>query len=128
MVAKDVIGGNLNSYEVAIAVPRMDGEKLSASNIVLADMIEHVPTKSIGMGQFVIGTSKVRPRVDDIFKRDEKMGIYFKIYNFGHGWRKPHTGRRSLLRGHQERHQREDFRDYRGCCQDSGRLRQPGNS
>jgi len=42
-----------------------------------------VPTKSIGMGQFVIGTSKVRPRVDDIFKRDEKMGIYFKIYNFG---------------------------------------------
>jgi len=83
VVAKDVIGGNLNSYEVALVVPRMDGEKLSASNIVLADLIEHVATKSIGMGQFVIGTSKVRPRVDDIFKREEKMGIYFKIYNFG---------------------------------------------
>jgi len=83
VVAKDVVGGNLNSYEVALVVPRMDGEKLTASNIVLADLIEHVPTKSIGMGQFVIGTSKVRPRVDDIFKRDEKMGIYFKIYNFG---------------------------------------------
>jgi GWxTD domain-containing protein len=83
VVAKDVVGGNLNSYEVALVVPRMDGEKLTASNIVLADLIEHVPTKSIGMGQFVIGTSKVRPRVDDIFKREEKMGIYFKIYNFG---------------------------------------------
>src|SRR5450759_220328 len=83
VVAKDVVGGNLNSYEVALVVPRMDGDKLMASNIVLADLIEHVPTKSIGMGQFVIGTSKVRPRVDDIFKRDEKMGIYFKIYNFG---------------------------------------------
>ena len=83
VVAKDVVGGNLNSYEVAIVVPRMDGEKLTASNIVLADLIEHVATKSIGMGQFVIGTSKVRPRVDDVFKRDEKMGIYFKIYNFG---------------------------------------------
>src|SRR5437763_923648 len=83
VVAKDVVGGNLNTYEVAITVPRMDSEKLSASNIVLADLIEHVPTKSIGMGQFVIGTSKVRPRVDDIFKREEKMGIYFKIYNFG---------------------------------------------
>jgi len=35
------------------------------------------------MGQFVIGMSKVRPRVDEVFKRDEKMGIYFKIYNFG---------------------------------------------
>ncbi len=83
VVAKDVIGGNLSSYEVALVVPRMDNEKLTASNIVLADLIEHVPTKSIGMGQFVIGTSKVRPRVDDIFKREEKMGIYFKIYNFG---------------------------------------------
>src|SRR5205814_3116932 len=83
VVAKDVSGGNLSSYEVALVGPRMDSEKLTGSNIVLADLIEHVPTKSIGMGQFVIGTSKVRPRVDDIFKRDEKMGIYFKIYNFG---------------------------------------------
>ncbi|MBS1858209.1 MAG: GWxTD domain-containing protein [Acidobacteria bacterium] len=83
VVAKDVVGGNLNSYEVAINVPRMDSERLFASNIVLADMIEHVPTRSIGMGQFVIGTTKVRPRIDDIFKRSEKMGIYFKIYNFG---------------------------------------------
>ncbi|HTP36508.1 MAG TPA: GWxTD domain-containing protein [Candidatus Acidoferrales bacterium] len=83
VVAKDVVGGNLATYEVALNVPRMDAEKLTASNIVLADMIEHVPTKSIGMGQFVIGTSKVRPRVDDVFKREEKMGIYFKIYNFG---------------------------------------------
>ena len=32
---------------------------------------------------FVIGSNKVRPRVDDIFKRDEKLGIYMKVYNFG---------------------------------------------
>jgi GWxTD domain-containing protein len=83
VVAKDAVGGNLATYEIAINVPRLDGEKLSASNIVLADLIEHVPTRSIGTGQFVIGTSKVRPRVDDVFNRDEKMGIYFKIYNFG---------------------------------------------
>jgi GWxTD domain-containing protein len=83
MSAKDVVGGNLFTQEVALVVPRIDAEKLSASTIVLADMIEKVPTKSIGTGQFVIGTSKVRPRVDEIFKRDEKMGIYLKIYNFG---------------------------------------------
>jgi len=83
MSAKDVTGGNLFTQEVALLVPRMDSEKLSTSTIVLADMIEKVPTKSIGVGQFVIGTSKVRPRVDEVFKRDEKMGIYLKIYNFG---------------------------------------------
>jgi hypothetical protein len=83
VVAKDVVGGNIANYETAITVPRMDSEKLMASNIVLADLIEPVPTRSIGMGQFVIGTAKVRPRMDDVFKREEKMGIYFKIYNFG---------------------------------------------
>jgi hypothetical protein len=41
-----------------------------------------VDTKSIGAGQFVIGTTKVRPRVDETFKRDEKMGIYVQLYNF----------------------------------------------
>src|ERR1051326_3638194 len=83
MSAKDVTGGNLFTQEGALVVPRMDSEKLSTSTIVLADKIEKVATKEIGMGQFVIGTSKVRPRVDDIFKRDEKMGIYLKVYNFG---------------------------------------------
>ena len=83
VVAKDVVGGNLNNYEVALTVPRLDPDKLTSSTLILADMIEKVPTRSIGTGQFVIGSSKVRPRVDDTFKRDEKMGIYLKLYNFG---------------------------------------------
>jgi hypothetical protein len=49
---------------------------------VLADVIEKVPTRSIGAGQFVIGTSKVRPRMGDKFKRTEKMGIYMQLFNF----------------------------------------------
>ena len=51
--------------------------------MILADLIEKVPTRSIGTGQFVIGDSKVRPRINNSFRRDEKMGIYFQIYNFG---------------------------------------------
>lgn len=82
VVAKDVVGGNMNNYEVALNVPRMEEEQLYASNIVLADLIEKVPTKSIGSGQFVIGTSKVRPRMGEQFARAEKMGIYMKLYNF----------------------------------------------
>jgi GWxTD domain-containing protein len=82
VVAKDVIGGNMNNYEVALHVPRMDTEKLAQSSLILADIIEKVPTKSIGAGQFVIGDSKVRPRLNETFKRDEKMGIYVQFYNF----------------------------------------------
>ena len=82
VVAKDVVGGNMNNYEMAITVPRFEDERLGASSLILADMIEKVPTKSIGAGQFVIGTSKVRPRMNDAFTQNEKMGIYQALYNF----------------------------------------------
>jgi len=51
--------------------------------LILADLIEKVPTKSIGTGQFVIGDTKVRPRLNDTFERTEKLGIYTQFYNFG---------------------------------------------
>jgi GWxTD domain-containing protein len=83
VVSKDLTAGNMNNYEVAITVPRLDPDKASFSTVMLADIIEKVPMKSIGAGQFIIGDSKVRPRMDEVFKHDEKMGIYFKIYNLG---------------------------------------------
>lgn len=42
-----------------------------------------VPTRSIGTGPFVIASTKVRPRLNDSFRRDEKLGIYLQLYNFG---------------------------------------------
>jgi GWxTD domain-containing protein len=81
VVAKDVVAGNMNNYEVAIHVPRLDPDKIGQSTLILADQLEKVPARSIGTGQFVIGGSKVRPRVGEVFKRDEKMGIYLKLFN-----------------------------------------------
>jgi GWxTD domain-containing protein len=83
IVAKDVTGGNMCNYEMALNVPRLEDDKLMASSLVLADVLEKVPTREIGTGQFVIGTSKVRPRVGESFQRGEKMGIYMKVYNLG---------------------------------------------
>lgn len=82
VVAKDIVGNTMTNYEQALNVPRYDDEKLGSSSLILADIIEKVPTKSIGTGQFVIGTSKVRPRLNESFQRDEKMGIYVQLYNF----------------------------------------------
>jgi GWxTD domain-containing protein len=82
IVAKDVVGGNLNNYEVALDVPRFEEERLASSSLILADVIEKLPTKSIGGSMFAIGDTKVRPRVGDRFKQDERMGIYFQVYNF----------------------------------------------
>jgi len=82
VVAKDIVGGNTNNYEMALNVPHYSEEKLAASSLILADVIEKVPTRSIGSGQFVIGDTKVRPRMSDIFDRNEKLGIYAQFYNF----------------------------------------------
>jgi GWxTD domain-containing protein len=82
IVCKDITGGNMTTYPMALNVPHFDDEKLASSSLILADLIETVSTHSIGAGQFVIGDTKVRPRLTDIFDRGEKLGIYTQFYNF----------------------------------------------
>jgi hypothetical protein len=64
-----------------LQVPRYEDEKLEASSLILADQIEHVPAKQIGAGQFVLGSSKVRPRLEGDFTNQDKLGIYMQVYN-----------------------------------------------
>jgi GWxTD domain-containing protein len=82
VVAKDIVSGNMVSYETALNVPHYEDDRLAASSVIIADTIEKVPTRSIGTGQFVIGDSKVRPRMNETFQRSEKLGIYAQFYNF----------------------------------------------
>jgi hypothetical protein len=83
LVVKDVIGETVGTARIALDVPKFDDETLSYSSVILADKIERVPTRSLGAGQFVMGASKVRPRVGEEFKSGERMGIYVEFYNLG---------------------------------------------
>jgi GWxTD domain-containing protein len=83
IAAKDVVGGTLNNTERALNVPHYGEGQLGSISVILADQMERVPANSIGAGNFVIRSSKVRPRVSESFRRDEKMGIYAEFYNFG---------------------------------------------
>jgi hypothetical protein len=82
IAAKDLVGGNTGTYEMVLDVPHIEDDVLGSSTLILADQLEKVPTKSIGTGMFVIGSSKVRPRLGETFSRKEKMGIYMQLYNF----------------------------------------------
>ena len=82
VVCKDIVGGNMTTYPMALDVPHFDEEKLAQSTLILADLIEKVPTTSVGSGPFVVGDTKVRPRISDTFNRSEKLGIYAQFYNF----------------------------------------------
>ena len=83
IVAKDTVGNTMNTYELALNVPHYEEDQLASSSVILADQLERVPTNSIGTGQFVIRSSKVRPRIANVFKQDETMGIYTEFYNLG---------------------------------------------
>jgi GWxTD domain-containing protein len=96
LVIKDVDSGNVGAINTRLAVPRYEDEKLEASTLILADQIEHVPAKQIGTGQFVLGSSKVRPRLDADFTTADKLGIYVQIYNLK-GDEKTHKSNASFV-------------------------------
>jgi GWxTD domain-containing protein len=83
LVIKDVQSGNVGVVNTRLAVPRFEDEKLETSSLILADgnKLEHVPSKQIGTGQFVLGSTKVVPRLEGDFTTSEKLGIYMQIYN-----------------------------------------------
>ena len=81
IVLKDTHSGNTGVVSTSLKVPRFDTEKLDASTLILADNIEKVPARQIGIGPFVLGDVKVRPALNQEFTAEQKMGIYFQVYN-----------------------------------------------
>ncbi len=81
VVIKDVNSGNVGVLNTRLAVSSIPDDKLDASSLILADQIEPVATKDVGTGQFVIGSTKVRPKLDAEFRADQVLGIYLQLYN-----------------------------------------------
>jgi GWxTD domain-containing protein len=85
LVIKDVNSGNVGVVNTALRVTRFEEDKLDASSLILADQIEKVAAQQIGLGQFVIGDSKVRPKLNGDFTTSEKLGLYLQVYNIKQG-------------------------------------------
>jgi GWxTD domain-containing protein len=81
IVIKDVNSGNVGVVNTRLAVPRFEDERLSSSSLILADQIQRVSSKDIGLGQFVLGDVKVRPKLDGAFTSSEEMGVFLQVYN-----------------------------------------------
>ncbi len=88
---KDVNGDRKGLWSRGIVVPEYSDDKLSTSSLIVADQMEPVPTKDVSTGSFVIGVTKVRPRVAPadgkpaLFKRsrDQKVNFWMQVYNLG---------------------------------------------
>ena len=83
LVLKDDLNGHMGSMDLRVPVPQYGDDKLSNSSLILADLIQPLPTTQVGSGPFVIGGTKVRPSVTNTFTRDQTLGIYMQVYNLG---------------------------------------------
>jgi GWxTD domain-containing protein len=89
IVVKDVNGDRVGTWSKGVMVPEYNDDRLSASSLIVADQMEPVAAKNVGTGNFVIGTTKVRPRVPPsdgkpvVFKRNQKLNFWMQVYNLG---------------------------------------------
>jgi GWxTD domain-containing protein len=81
LVIKDVNSGNVGVVNTRLAVSPIPDDKLEASSLILADQMEPVSSKDVGVGQFVLGSTKVRPKLDSEFHADQQLDVYMQFYN-----------------------------------------------
>jgi GWxTD domain-containing protein len=87
VVVKDVNGDRMGTLSRGIVVPTFEDDRLANSSLIVADEVQPVPTNSVGAGMFVIGQTKVRPRVSAadgkpaVFKRGQKVNFWMQVYN-----------------------------------------------
>jgi GWxTD domain-containing protein len=87
IVVKDVNGDRVGTWSKGVVVPDFGDERLGNSSLIVADQMEPVAVQNVGTGNFVIGTTKVRPRVQPadgkpiVFKRNQKVNFWMQVYN-----------------------------------------------
>jgi GWxTD domain-containing protein len=87
IVVKDVNGDRVGTWSKGVVVPDFAEDKLASSTLILASTMDPVPSKNVGTGNFVIGTTKVVPRVASadgkpvVFKRSQKVNFWMQVYN-----------------------------------------------
>ena len=90
IVIKDVNApDHIGTWRRSVNVPKYDDDHLAASSLILADQMERVPSRDIGSGNFVIGDTKIRPRVPSAiaapvtFHRGQSLNFWMQVYNLG---------------------------------------------
>ncbi len=90
IVIKDVNNpDHIGTWRRSVNVPKYDDDHLAASSLILADQMERVPSREIGAGNFVIGDTKIRPRVPTgiaapvTFHRGQNLNFWMQVYNLG---------------------------------------------
>jgi GWxTD domain-containing protein len=80
---------HIGIYGQSLDVPEFQDEKLGASSLILADVMNIVSSQQIGNGNFIISNMYVRPRVAEnartpvSIKRSQDLNFWLQFYNLG---------------------------------------------
>jgi len=89
----DLIIKDVNGTKAGYAGQRMDvpdfsaADKLTSSSLILADVLEPASRTQVGSGAFVLGPTRVRPRVGSsdgkpaTFKANEQVNLWMQVYH-----------------------------------------------
>ncbi len=90
IVIKDVNNpDHIGTWTRSVNVPKYDDDHLASSSLILAGTMERVPSRDIGSGNFVIGDTKLIPRVPPgiampvTFHRAQSLNFWMQVYNLG---------------------------------------------
>jgi GWxTD domain-containing protein len=82
---------HVGTWRRSVEVPEFDDDRLASSSLILASEMQRVPSKDVGAGSFVIGNTKVIPRVPPTasasvtFHRGQNLNFWMQVYNLGIG-------------------------------------------
>jgi GWxTD domain-containing protein len=81
LVVKDLHTDDVGTITEALTVPRYPEGQLTSSSLIIADLIEPIPARQIGMATFALGDLKVRPSVGQEFRPGDDLNYWLQVYN-----------------------------------------------
>jgi GWxTD domain-containing protein len=87
LVLRDVSSDRVGTWRGEIAVPTYPDDKLATSSLILADRLENLSSKTLPISGFLIGSTRIRPRVGfssplaPSFHRDEQLSVWMQAYS-----------------------------------------------
>jgi GWxTD domain-containing protein len=80
LAVNDAKSNRTGTIEKRLEVKRFPEDNLSSSSLVLADLIDVLPPRTVA-AQYQIGSLKVRPSVKKEFRKDQTMNVFMQVYN-----------------------------------------------
>ncbi len=86
LVLEDVYGNKLGTLQKGFVIPRLDGQELKTSPVILVERVEPVgetPDPNASPEMFVLGNLRVLPRLGVVPADMRHLMFYFQLYNAG---------------------------------------------